>query len=195
MALSEIDRNLLERCLQGKSRAWEDFVDRFLGLVIHVVNHTAQARSVRLSPEDRDDLSAEVFLAIVRRDFSLLRNFRGQSSLATYLTVVARRIVVKALLSRTSTAPLGNSASAHPARAVPDPHPGAEQQVSNREEVERLLDGLSGTEAQIVRMYHLEGKSYQQISSALGTPENSIGPILSRAREKMRRAGLNPATS
>jgi RNA polymerase sigma-70 factor (ECF subfamily) len=195
VVLSEIDRNLLERCLQGKSRAWEDFLDRFLGLVIHVINHTAQARSVRLTPEDRDDLCAEVFLAIIRRDFLLLRNFRGQSSLATYLTVVARRIVVKALLSRRSAAPLGNGAEQHAARTLPDPHPGAEQRLSNREEVERLLDGLSGSEAQVVRMYHLEGMSYQQISSALGTPENSIGPILSRAREKMRRAGVNPATS
>jgi RNA polymerase sigma-70 factor (ECF subfamily) len=40
-------------------------------------------------------------------------------------------------------------------------------------------------------MYHLEGKSYQEISAAIGMPENSIGPILSRAREKMRRAGVN----
>ncbi len=61
MGLSEIDRNLLERCLQGKPRAWEDFVDRFLGLVVHVVNHTAQARNVRLRPEDRDDLCANIF--------------------------------------------------------------------------------------------------------------------------------------
>lgn len=195
MVLSEIDRNLLERCLQGKPRAWEDFVDRFLGLVIHVVNHTAQARSVRLTPEDRDDLCAEVFLAVLRRDFTLLRNFRGQSSLATYLTVVARRIAVKELLSRRSTARLGDGAEQQAAQAVPDPHPGAEQRLSNREEVERLLNGLPEAEARVVRMYHLEGQSYQQISSALGMAENSIGPILSRAREKMRRAGVNPATS
>ena len=56
MVLTEIDRDLLERCLQRKPRAWEDFVDRFMGLVIHVVNHSAQARSVRLTPEDRADL-------------------------------------------------------------------------------------------------------------------------------------------
>ena len=191
MVLSEIDRNLLERCLQAKPRAWEDFVDRFLGLVIHVVNHTAQARSVRLTPEDRDDLCAEVFLEIVRRDFALLRNFRGQSSLATYLTVVARRIVVKELLSRKSASPLGNG----PAQHLPDPHPGPEQRLGDREEVARLLEALPETEAQVVRMYHLEGKTYQQISSALGMSENSIGPILSRAREKMRRAGVKPATS
>ena len=195
VVLSEIDRNLLERCLHGKPRAWEDFVDRFLGLVIHVVNHTAQARSVRLAPEDRDDLCAEVFLAIIRRDFALLRNFRGQSSLATYLTVVARRIVVKELLSRNATSRLGDGSPEQAAQVVTDPHPGVEQRFSNREEVERLLEGLPENEARVVRMFHLEGKTYQQISSELGMPENSVGPVLSRAREKMRRTGVNPATS
>ncbi len=70
-----------------------------------------------------------------------------------------------------------------------------EQRVSDREEVERLLEELDGAEAQVVRLYHLEGKSYQEISSAVGMPENSVGPTLSRARRKMRRAGADPATS
>ncbi|MHC4398951.1 MAG: hypothetical protein ACYTG0_04655 [Planctomycetota bacterium] len=52
MPLSEIDRNLLERCLERKPRAWEDFVDRFMGLFAHVVNHTAQVRSMRVTRED-----------------------------------------------------------------------------------------------------------------------------------------------
>ena len=78
MALSEIDRNLLERCLQRKPRAWEDFADRFMGLVVHVVNHTARARSIRLSAADRDDLCAEVFLAIVKNDFARAAQFSRQ---------------------------------------------------------------------------------------------------------------------
>jgi RNA polymerase sigma-70 factor (ECF subfamily) len=36
-------------------------------------------------------------------------------------------------------------------------------------------------------MYHLEGKSYQEISRVVGMPENSVGPMLSRARSKLRR--------
>ena len=195
MGLSEIDRNLLERCLQKKPRAWEDFVDRFLGLVLHVVRHTAQARSVRLTPEDRDDLCAEVFLMIIKQDFNLLRNFRGQSSLATYLTVVARRVVVRELLTRRSTGRLMEHPAEQPAQSIPDPHSDMEQRLSDQEEVERLLGGLQGTEALVVRMFHLEGKTYQEISSAVGMPENSIGPILSRARDKLRRASANPATS
>ena len=191
MALSDIDRNLLERCLQRKPKSWEDFVDRFMGLVVHVVNHTARARSVRLTPVDREDLCAEVFLATIKSEFAVLRNFRGKSSLATYLTVVARRVVVKELLTRMSAARLGETGASHSAQAVPDPHRSAEERLGDREEVQRLLGGLQGTEAQVVRLYHLEGRSYQEISSAVGMPENSIGPILSRARNKMRRAGVD----
>jgi RNA polymerase sigma-70 factor, ECF subfamily len=190
VGLSEIDRNLLERCLQRKPRAWEDFVDRFMGLVTHVVRHAAQARSIRLGPEDRDDLCADIFLATIKNDFALLRSFRGQSSLATYLTVVARRIVVRELLARKATARLGDGSS-HAAQSIPDPHGAIEQRLSDREEVQRLLGGLQGTEAEVMRMYHLEGKSYQEISTTVGMPENSIGPILSRARDKLRRAGVN----
>jgi RNA polymerase sigma-70 factor (ECF subfamily) len=190
VGLSEIDRNLLDRCLQRRPRSWEDFVDRFMGLVLHVVNHTSQARSLRISTADRDDLCAEVFLAIIANDFALLRNFRGQSSLATYLTVVARRIVVKELLLRQSHAVLKANSGQTQSHAV-DAQQTVEQRLSNHEEVARLLGGLQGTEAEVVRMFHLEGKTYHEISDTVGMPENSIGPILSRARNKMRRAGVS----
>ena len=71
----------------------------------------------------------------------------------------------------------------------------AEQRISDREEVERLMSGLNAPEAEVVRMFHLEGKSYSEISASIGIPENSIGPILSRAREKIRDSRTNPAAS
>lgn len=194
MALSEIDRTLLERCLARSPRAWEDFVDRYMGLVVHVTNHTAQARSIRLTPEDREDLCADVFLAIVKDDFAVLRHFRGMSSLATYLTVVARRIVVRQMMKKKNQARLAPG-SARPAERQPAAGDGA--LFADREEVARMMDQLDSNEAQLVRLYHLEGKSYQEISATIGMPENSVGPLLSRARQKLRELGwdLNPATS
>ena len=194
MALSDIDRNLLERCLTGQARSWEDFVDRFMGLVIHVINHSAQARSIRLAPEDREDLCAEVFLTVIKDDFGVLRRFRGQSSLATYLAVVARRVVVRHLLEHKSATRLTPATVQAAAMASSDDDE-PEARTADRDEVERLLEDLEGDEAEIVRMYHLEGKSYQEISLATGMPENSVGPTLSRAREKMRRAGNDAAAS
>jgi RNA polymerase sigma-70 factor (ECF subfamily) len=188
MALSDIDRNLLQRCLGRKPRAWEDFVDRFMGLVVHVVNHTAQCRAVRLAPEDREDLVAQVFLTVVKDEMAALRNFRGDSSLATYLTVVARRVVVREMLKAPSNVRIQGAETLAGSRVVS----AAADNTSDREEVERLLEELDGAEAAIVRMYHLEGKSYHEISTAVGMPENSVGPTLSRARSKMRRAATEP---
>ncbi|BBO32125.1 RNA polymerase sigma factor [Lacipirellula parvula] len=181
MALSDIDRNLLERCLARKPRAWEDFVDRFTGLVIHVVNHTARCRSLMLSSADREDLTAEVLLAIVRDDFAVLRHFRGKSSLATYLTVVARRVVVRKLVDTRTATPLGSADVAADGSAN-------EQRMTDREEVEALMEHLDDSEAAVVRMYHLEGKTYQEISRTTGMPTNSVGPMLTRARAKLRNA-------
>jgi RNA polymerase sigma-70 factor (ECF subfamily) len=189
VALSDFDRNLIKRCLGRTPRAWEDFVDRFLGLVVHVVNHSAQSRSIRLSDQDREDLTAEVFLAIVDEDFGVLRRFRGDSSLATYLTVLARRVVVRELLKRKSVASLQDVDE----QSAEDGS--GEERINSRDEVERLLRTLHGPEADVVRMYHLEGKSYQEISSRIGMPENSIGPTLSRARAKLRETGSNRADS
>jgi RNA polymerase sigma-70 factor (ECF subfamily) len=190
VALSEIDRSLLDRCLSRKPRAWEDFVDRFMGLVVHVINHTAQCRSTNLSAADREDLAAEVFLAIIDHDMAVLRHFRGKSSLATYLTVIARRVVVRKLVEGHTAMPLGDMV----ARAEADEVEPVER-MGDREEVGRLLGELQGAEATAVRMYHLEGKSYQEISRSVGMPENSVGPMLSRARAKMRRrAGVDGAT-
>ena len=183
MALSDIDRSLLDRCLERKPRAWEDFVDRFTGLVIHVVNYTARCRSIMLSSADREDLAADVFLTIIADDFSVLRRFRGKSSLATYLTVIARRVVVRKLVESRSSTPLGA------VDAVARDN-GGEDRIADREEVEHLLDLLDGSEAAVVQMYHLEGKTYQEISTQTKLPMNSIGPLLSRARAKLRSASV-----
>jgi RNA polymerase sigma-70 factor (ECF subfamily) len=52
------------------------------------------------------------------------------------------------------------------------------------------MERLDQSEAAVVRMYHLEGKTYQEISGATGMPPNSVGPMLSRARAKLRSASV-----
>lgn len=193
MALSEIDRNLLARCLDRKPRAWEDFVDRFMGLVVHVIDHSAESRSLRINSADREEVASEVFLALVSDDMAVLRRFRGEASLATYLTVITRRVVVQQLLRRKQSeayAVDGAGLSQAYVSSATANGVAAAQAVQDRDEIARLLEELEGTEAEIVRMYHLEGKTYREISAAVGMPENSIGPTLTRARDKMRRTSV-----
>jgi RNA polymerase sigma-70 factor, ECF subfamily len=181
--LLDIDRQLLDRCLRHEPGAWKDFVDRYMGLIYHVIHHVGHARSVVLSPADIEDIAAEVMLQIVDDDYATLRRFKGASSLPTYLTIVARRICVKEVIKRHREAELGH-ATAH--RAVineDDAEP-----IAAAEEVDLMLKDLPDREAMVVRLYHLSYLNYRQIGKQLGIPENSVGPILAKARQRLRRS-------
>ncbi len=187
MPLREIDRQLIDRCLAHEPGAWNDFVDRYLGLIYHVIQHVKHARSVELSEADTEDIAAEILLAIVDNDYAVLRRFKGNSSLPTYLTVVARRICVKETIKRRREAELGHS-TAHRAIVDDDSSEVQVEPIIAAEEVERLLAELPEREAQVIRLYHLKFLNYRQIGKQLGLPENSIGPILTKARQRLRRS-------
>ena len=182
MALSDTDRDLLRRCLDKEPEAWIAFVDRFLGLVTHTVNHTAQSGGIHLSPSDHEDCISDIFVALIENDMQVLRRFQGRSSLATYLAVIARRTAVRRMLSHLGEPPLAEIAHETAGNGTD-----AAQRIEDQDLVHRMLEGLGENEALVVRMFHLEGKSYQEISGAVGLPINTIGPLLSRARTQLRR--------
>jgi RNA polymerase sigma-70 factor, ECF subfamily len=186
MPLRDIDRKLIDRCLRKEPGAWKDFVDRYMGLIYHVIEHVAYARSRLLTAEDVEDIGAEIFLKIVDSDYAVLRKFKGISSLPTYLTVIARRICVKQLVRRQREEVLGHT-KAHRA-SVDDGASDEVEAILTADEVERMLDDLSDREAEVVRLYHLKFMNYRQIAKQLGLTENSIGPILAKARKKLRDA-------
>jgi RNA polymerase sigma-70 factor (ECF subfamily) len=193
-----VDRDLLKRCLNRDPGSWNDFVDRFLSLIYHVIGYTAHLRSVRLNPEDVEDIAAEVLLKIVAGDFRVLREFRGEASLATYLTVVSRRICIQELIRKQKA----KEALARGDTRVPteelEEEPAALKGVESLDEVEKLLRRLSGRDREIVRLYYLEGRTYEEISTETNVPVNTIGALLSRARKKLRgskkRVGVDSLT-
>jgi len=191
VVLSNLDRILLDRCLSQSEGAWEEFIERFLPLLVHVVRHTSQQRFSNLPEAWRDDLVAEVLLSIVEDDFAVLRRFRGNSSLGTYLVVVARRVAARKLskIRKASGEPNRTSVS-----EPTEPHDDL-LELTKRDHVETLLGRLPKHEAQAIRLFHFEHCSYAEISSHLGVPENSVGPLLSRARRLMRTIDSNDKTA
>jgi RNA polymerase sigma-70 factor (ECF subfamily) len=178
-ALGAEDRLLLDACLAGRPGGWESFVGRFSGLFAHVAARAAAQRRSALTASDRDDLVAEILLECLRNDAAVLRSFAGRASLPTFLTVIARRVAVRHLC-RDGTP--GRRAGPASQPTAPDDT----ARIVDREQVETLLGSLDGAEAQLLRLHHLEGRSYGEIGRLTGMPLGSIGPALSRAREKLR---------
>jgi RNA polymerase sigma-70 factor (ECF subfamily) len=189
VALTPKDRDLLKRCLHHEPGAWNDFVDRFIGLIYHVIHHTAHQRSIPLRPEDTEDVAAEILLAIVSHDYQALRQFRGHSSLATYLSVIARRTCVQELMRRANLREVASTND----QLLEESDERPTGSLETLEEVGRLLQKLPAKERDVVRLHYLEGRTYEEISIQLEIPINSIGPILSRAREKLRKGPASKA--
>jgi RNA polymerase sigma-70 factor (ECF subfamily) len=177
-AASPADLRLVAACLAGSPGAWDEFVGRFARLFGHVAVRTAARRGIEFKAAERDDAVADVILACLANDAAVLRGYAGRASLATYLAVVARRVVVRGL-GRSRPIPVAapaETAVRHDATA----------RVADRDEVAALLDRLDEREATLIRLHHLEGRSYGDISRLTGMPLGTIGPALSRAKARLR---------
>jgi RNA polymerase sigma-70 factor, ECF subfamily len=186
VALTPIDRELLQRCFAKHPGSWNDFVDRYLSLIYHVIQHTAHLRSARPNPEDIEDIAAEVLLQIVADDYKVLRQFKGVASLATYLTVIARRITIHELNRRQTVREQLRKGDVSEAPDLADESLAAQKGLESLEEVEHLLRKLKGRDREVVRLFYLEGRTYEEISTELNIPVNTIGALLTRARQKLR---------
>lgn len=186
MPLTDVDKELLQRLLAKKPGSWNDFVDRYLSLIYQAIHHTAHLRSARLTPEDVEDIAAEVLVQLVNNDYKALREFRGGASLSTYLTVIARRTCVHEITRRQQVREAIRKGETKAAAVADDDDPAAAKALDKLEDVEALLRQLKGREREVVRLFYLEGRTYEEISTELDIPVNSIGAVLSRARAKLR---------
>lgn len=189
MPLTEKDRQLINALLSGESGAWSVFIDRYAPLIVQVIRHTAAAHSARLTEEDVNDLTADVFTTLLDRNMASIRGFRGRSSFATYLTVVVRRIVLRKLTQRRYLQAFGHVQGHQVAasEAAASAESSAVQQVDARDEVDSLMARLPESLRRVTAAYFLQGSSYREISRRLRIPLNSIGPMLNRAKAMLRK--------
>lgn len=188
MPLTEKDRLLVNELLSGKSGAWQTFVDRYSNLIIHVINNAAHAHSLKLQKDDVDDLTADVFAALLERNLAAVRAFRGRASFATYLVVIVRRVVLQKLTQRRYMQAFGH-VQAHVAHLEEVSDHRSADSVDRKDEVDSLMSSLPDSLKPVARLFYIEQLSYQQIATQLRRPVNSIGPALSKVRRLLTARG------
>ncbi len=180
------DRLLVEQLVRGDGKAWQVFVQTHGRLVRSRVADVASTFGRSEDDSAIDDATAEVFAALLGNDAAALRAFAGRSSLGTYVAVIATRSATrgfarKRLVVASSEADLHEAtrdASTDPASDLID----AEQQ----QRLHLMLQRLPPKQRDVVSLFHLQGKSYSDISKQMNMPIGSIGPTLRRAEAKLR---------
>jgi hypothetical protein len=61
-----------------------------LPVIQEIVAHSAR----RFSPQDGEDFSQTVMIRLIEEDYRILREFKGRSSLRTYLAIAIKRMLL-----------------------------------------------------------------------------------------------------
>lgn len=172
----EPDSQLVARARSGDMRAFRVLVERHesvvAGTVIGLLGRTPEA----------DDVGQQVFL----RFFRALGDFRGESSLKTYLTRIAINLSLNELKRRKRAS--SRLVRLDAAEATVDDAPLASDDYERREKsriVRAAVEQLDEPFRLVVVMRMLNGYSTRETADILGVPEGTVLSRLSRAQKKL----------
>jgi RNA polymerase sigma-70 factor, ECF subfamily len=180
--MEESSAELLERARQGDDRALERLLER----------HQAQVYRYGLSmcrdPEDAKDVLQDTLLAMARG----VRDFRGESSISTWLYTVARSFCIKKR-RKSKFAPdhersLETSAAEDGMQLVDDAR-GPEDALAGKQVEEalgRAIESLEPMYREVLVLRDVEGLKATEVAEVLGITVQAVKSRLHRARLAVR---------
>jgi RNA polymerase sigma-70 factor (ECF subfamily) len=191
-AVEPSDQALLEACVRGDSLGWDTLYRRYYQ---HVRRIVAWPRW-HFSPAEVEDCTQEVFFELIRA----LPNFRGDASLSTFLTRLAKNKCISTIRRKTAQKrgreELGyvleerkGSEDERVAIAV-DKAPLPEEQLIAQDdavEVIRALERLNTDCQTILRLRYFNDMAYDEICKQLNLPLGTVCSRLKRCLERLKK--------
>ncbi len=128
---------------------------------------------------DAEEAAQEAFLRVWKG----LPGFRGQSSLSTWIYAVTRNTCLsyRQAKRRPASLPLDEE----PVRVAVEAWHAARQPKESRMDLLRLLPQLPEQHRQVLTLYYLEGKSYDEVAQMLQVPMGTVKTWLNRGRKEL----------
>ena len=176
---------LLERCKEGDAAAWDTLIRKYEKSVYKF------AYSLCRNHEEAGDIAGQVFLRLYQN----LHTFRNEASFTSWLFRIVRNTYLDICVRPAHRTHLSldagptNDNEPYAGRDIMDTSPSPET-ICMENEVSQLLSNaimhLPAYQRQVLRMYHTEGKSYEEIAEATGLSIGTVKSRLNRARNMLR---------
>ena len=174
---------LLDRCKAGESAAWDTLIRKYEKSVYKF------AYSLCRNHEEAGDIAGQVFLRLYQN----LHTFRNEASFTSWLFRIVRNTYLDLCVRPAHRSHLsldaGTDSEPTAGRDIMDPSPSPEALCMESEVSQMLAKAimhLPAYQRQVLRMYHTEGKSYDEIAEATGLSIGTVKSRLNRARTMLR---------
>jgi RNA polymerase sigma-70 factor, ECF subfamily len=183
------ERELIARCRQGESAAWDELFDRYYPMAGKFVFQLSSS----LTAQDVDEICQDVFLAVIRN----LANFQGHSAFHTWLYRIAankaRDFVERQRAAKRGGGELPFSLDAeNPETGLkldpPGTGPGPDGVMMNRERMGLIRDALEQLGEpcrEIIELRYFGDLSYEEIAGELRLNPKTVSSRLSKCLDKL----------
>jgi RNA polymerase sigma-70 factor (ECF subfamily) len=129
-----------------------------------------------------EDTAQEVFVRV----WKSLASYRGESSLSTWIYSITRNTCLTA--RKKKAADRGISMEETGVRIAAERAGSGAQSPDRTPDILRLVDQLPDQYRQVIRLYHMEEKSYEEVALMLDLPLGTVKTYLHRARKQLAEA-------
>jgi RNA polymerase sigma-70 factor (ECF subfamily) len=181
------DAILVKRCLSGSQTAWNDFYQKYIGLVRSVVR-----RRLSLSAQEGEDVSQNVFAALV----SSLGNYDPSLPLHSFISTIAERVCIQEYRwsRRAKRYAVTNPVDHHDTDerdtlTLMSHLDSPEDRLAGTQLVEILRQGLRKLDPkcrQILRFRYYDELPYREIEKKLNTPGGTLAVRSKRCVDQLR---------
>ena len=171
---------LVRGCISGSNESQRKLFSRYKQKVYGIIIHNLSANY------DVDDVLQQIFIKV----FKSLKNFKGLSSLDTWVYRIATKVCIDQLRKKYRKRQLkivdfpegvNNSVDKD---ALSNPEMGLEEQEL-KVIVEAAMDRLSPNKRVVVSLYELEGFSVEEIANIIKKPEGTVKSRLFHGRKEL----------
>jgi len=175
----EIDP-LIERCLKGDQRAWDDIVRLYWRKVFNVAYKFVGRQ------DEAEDLTQDIFLKL----FKSLKTFDRRANFSTWLISVSRNLCIDHYRSMRREHDVVTHDVDVVTLARPSGLDSPQVALEQRDRVALLraaLDKLAPSLRTAVMLRDIQELSYQEIAEKLGVPEGTVKSRINRGRAELSR--------
>jgi RNA polymerase sigma factor (sigma-70 family) len=177
------DKHLIDKVLNGNSRAFEAIIKTTEKLVAQIVFKMIS------NAEDRKDIAQDIYL----KAYNKLPGFKFQSKLSTWIAQISYNTCLDYLRKKK----LVLTDNLDPAEDIPDmprKHTSMALGETGTGILQKDLAVILGTEIEklppiyktLITLYHNEELSYEEIEQITGLPSGTVKSYLFRARKTLR---------
>lgn len=176
---NESENTLLGTLLEGDEHAWDMFVTTYGPMMLAASRKAFRRHGFQASEHDTEDAVAAVWENLLQKNAAILRNCHERNNLAQTLYTLTRNRSVDIMRKRHNMLPLCEDFDL--AAPTPDATP-----LIPEEALHDALQHLPERDRSLVWLFYWQKKKYHEIATLTGIPQNSIGPTLSRAMQRLR---------